>query len=290
MFKNLMLFRIADDWRPDFGTVQLPEFVACGPTQERSEGWVPPRGHAHGVLAECVGGQWVLRWCVETKVLPGDAVQRMVEAKCAAIEEQTGRKPGRKERRDIKDEVRLELLPRALSRRVGVWVWIDPNARLLVVDAASLAQVDGLLTSLVESMPGFVPLHVQTAQAPAACMAAWLDEQSAPGAFHLGDACELKAGDETKASVRYARHALEIDEIRGHLQAGKRPTKLALGWDERCEFVLTDALHIKRLAFTDMAYEGRADAADAFDADVALATGELARMIAQLLNALGGQT
>ncbi|WP_343292964.1 recombination-associated protein RdgC [Vandammella animalimorsus] len=289
MFKNLLMFRVSGDWRPDLGAVELPEFLPCGPTQELSQGWVPPRGHAHGPLIEAVGGQWILRWCTETKVLPADAVQRMVEAKCAAIEAETGRKPGRKERRDIKEEVRLALLPKALTKRHGVWVWIDPGARLLVVDAASLIQADAILTSLVEAMPGLMPRHIQTALPPAVVMAEWLHEQIAPGAFCLGDECELKSIDESRATVRYARHALEIEEIRSHLQAGKRPTKLALGWGERCQFVLTDTLQIKKLAMNDVATEGRDSSEDPFDADVALATGELSQLIQHLLGELKEQ-
>ena len=44
-----------------------------------------------------------------------------------------------------------------------------------------------------------------------------------------------------KSVVRYARHSLDIDEVRAHLTSGKMPTRLALSWNERVAFTLTEA-------------------------------------------------
>ena len=64
--------------------------------------------------------------------------------------------------------------------------------------------------------------------------------------------------------------------------------------DERVSFVLTEALQLKKVAFLDVVFEGspaspgdRKD--DGFDADVAIATGELVQLIPDLLEALGGE-
>jgi recombination associated protein RdgC len=37
--------------------------------------------------------------------------------------------------------------------------------------------------------------------------------------------------------------------------AGKLPTKLALTWDERISFILSEKLEVKRLAFLDLLKE-----------------------------------
>ena len=293
MFKNLLIYRIAQGWEPELGAatqaLQAQHFSPCSATQEQSSGWLPPRGQEHAPMIESIGGHWIMRHVTESKILPASVVDAQVEQKAAAIEAQTGRRPGKKERRDLKDEARLSLLPLAFTKTHGHWVWIDPRQQLLVIDAASPQRADAILTALVEQWPGFVPRMLQTQEAPASAMAAWLQEQAAPGAFSLGDECELKATDETRATVRYARHALEIEEIQGHLQAGKRPTRLSLGWGDRCQFVLTDTLQIKKLALSDAVSEGRDSSDDRFDADVALTTGELSQLIPQLLEALGGE-
>ncbi|MBP7522739.1 MAG: recombination-associated protein RdgC, partial [Leptothrix sp. (in: Bacteria)] len=102
--------------------------------------------------------------------------------------------------------------------------------------------------------------------------------------------CELKAADGEKPVVRYARHALDLPEIREHITAGKRPTRLALTWNGRVSFTLTESLQLKKIAFLDGVFEGRvADGDEGFDANAAIATGELAPMIGELIDALGGE-
>ena len=58
--------------------------------------------------------------------------------------------------------------------------------------------------------------------------------------------------DEAKAVVRYARHPLDIEEVQAHIAAGKLPTKLALTWESRISFLLTDKLEIKRIRALDI--------------------------------------
>ncbi len=293
MFKNAIVYRIAPEWVPDLarleeGLARAP-FAECGATQEKSVGWVPPRGEAHGALAESVGGQWILRFFQEAKSVPGSVLARKVKDKTARIERETGRKPGRKEACELKEEAKLDLLPAAFTKQSAVWVWIDPEARLLVLDAASQSRADEVVSLLVAALPGLSVSLLDTATSPQAAMAHWLKEQEPPRGFSVERECELKAADESKAVVRYGRHPLDIDEIRGHIAAGKLPTKLALAWDDRLALVLTDGLQLRKLHFLDVVFEGQGHQDSGFDTDVALATGELARLIPDLIEALGGE-
>jgi len=292
VFKNIIVYRIAEGWQADLTALEealaKAPFTACGATQERSSGWVPPRGEAHGPLAESVAGQWVLRFMTEAKVLPGPVLARKVKEKAEAIERETGRKPGKKESRDLKEEAKLDLLPMAFTKQGSTWVWIDREARTLVVDTGAQGRADEITTALVEALPGLSLALVDTATSPQAAMSHWLKEQEPPAGFSVDRECELKSGNEDKAVVRYARHPLDIDEVRAHIEAGKLPTKLAMRWDDRVSFVLTEGLQLKKVALLDTALEGQGDDGG-FDADVAIATGELSRLIADLLLALGGE-
>lgn len=292
MFKNLIAYRIAPGWQPDLTALEdalaKTPFTTCGATQERSAGWVPPRGEAHGPLAESVAGQWMLRWHSEAKVLPASVLARKVQEKAERIEQETGRKPGKKESRELKDEARLDLLPLAFTKQGGAWVWIDREARTLVVDAASQSRADEISSALVEALPGLALALIDTQISPQAAMAQWLREHEAPAGFAIERECELKSAAEDKAVVRYARHPLDIDEVRAHIDAGKLPTRLALSWDDRVSFVLTEGLQLKKVALLDAVLDGQ-DEDGGFDADVAIATGELSRLLAELVQALGGE-
>ena len=167
VFKNMIIYRIAPQWQ--IGLEQVEEalakvpFLECGATQERSWGWVPPRGEAHGPLAESVGGQWVLRFMVESKVLPGSVLARRVEEKAVRIEQETGRKPGKKESKELKDEAKLDLLPMAFTKQGAMWVWLDLEARMLVLDTSSQGRADEVVTALVEALPGLSVALLDTA-------------------------------------------------------------------------------------------------------------------------------
>jgi recombination associated protein RdgC len=102
--------------------------------------------------------------------------------------------------------------------------------------------------------------------------------------------CELKSNDEEKSVVKFTRHNLLNDEIRHHVAQGKLPVKLALSWDGRVGFVLTEALQLKKISFLEGVFDGTsAGKEDGFDADVAIATGELGKLIPDLFDALGGE-
>lgn len=295
MFKNLSLYRVTPGWQLDFAAaeagLQSAQFLPCGASQALSSGWVPPRGQAHGALLESVQGQWLVRLRFEQKLLPASVVKERAKELALAMEESTGRAPGKKLQKELREQAAQELLPRAFSRTSAVTVWLDTQAGLLMLDTGSAARAEEAITQLVKCWPGFgvSPLHTQVA--PATAMATWLLEADAPAGFSLDRDCELKAADDSRAAVRYARHALDIDEVRAHVAAGKMPTRLALTWGSRVAVVLTDALQLKRIKFDDVVFESAKASApeEEFDTDVALSTGELAGLIRDLIEALGGE-
>jgi recombination associated protein RdgC len=295
MFKNLIAYRIAEGWQTEADALadQLAKtpFLPCAPTQPVSVGWAPPRDVDHAPFVEVIDGHWLIKLRREQRLLPGSVVTERVEELAEAIEAQTGRKPGKKAKKDLKEQAEHELLPRAFTKGSGTRVWIAPAQSLLFVDAGSASRADEVVTLLIQASPGLSLQLVQTAESPAAVMAAWLMDGVLPEGFQIERECELKGSDDEKPVVRYARHALDIDEVRAHLTSGKMPTRLALSWRERVSFTLTEGLAIKKISFLDLAFEGRPEASadEAFDADAALATGELGRLIPALIEGLGGE-
>lgn len=297
MFKNIIVYRIAPEWQAEL--TQLEEALAkapfqeCGATQEKSSGWVPPRGEAHGLLAESVGGQWILRFMTESKMLPGTVLARKVKEKAAQIEQQTGRKPGKKETKALREDALLALLPQAFARQMTVWVWIDLKNGWLVTDASSQGKLDEVVTALVRAFDGLAVTLLQTAVTPQTAMTQWLSATTPdewPGGFAVERECELKSGDEEKSAVKFTRHNLATEEVRKHITEGKLPTRLAMSWEGRIAFTLTESLQVKKINFLEGVFDGRPDEGEnGFDADVALSTGELQKLIPELIEALGGE-
>ncbi|MBK8357698.1 MAG: recombination-associated protein RdgC [Comamonadaceae bacterium] len=297
MFKNLIVYRIGPDWS---ATVEHMEealaparFVECGATQQKSIGWIEPRGEKHGALVESIGGQRILKLQIETKAVPGSVVKRKAQEQIEHIEATTGRKPGKREIKDIRDDALLALLPMAFTKQSSVQVWIDLASRLLMTDAGSQAKADEVITALVSALPGLPLTLLQTMVSPQVAMTQWLTAASPeewPLRLSVERECELKSNDEEKSVVKFTRHNLLNDEIRHHVAQGKLPVTLALSWDGRVAFVLTEALQLKKISFLEGVFEGTsAGKEDGFDADVAIATGELGKLIPDLIDALGGE-
>jgi recombination associated protein RdgC len=305
MIKSFTLFRIHPSWRTP-GADALADalsrfvFLPCGPTEPRKAGWVAPRGIEHAALVESIGGHLLMRLQVETRLLPASAVRDRLEEELDAIESRTGRRPRGKARRELREQVEHTLLPQAFTRRATTLVWIDPQARRLLIGTGTAGATDAVLAELSESFGTHLPLsRMDTRISPASAMAAWLMEGEAPAGFSIDRDCELRQPDADRATVRYARHPLDDAEITRHIQQGKLPVQLALTWADRVSFVLTDELRVKRLAFLDhdspsagagSRVAGADEEDDPFDADAVLLTGELSRMIAALIEALGGES
>lgn len=303
MFKTTLLYRLTEGFKiPDAAALEeglaLARYTPTGPTQEESHGWVEPRGVEHGPLLESIGGQYIFMLKSQTRAVPGSVVKEHLEKKLKEIEEETGRKPGKKEKRELSDEIRLSLLPIAFTKTSATKIWLDLGRKLLVIGTTSTAKCDRIATALIDAVAesggnlALKPIHTQSS--PAAMMAHWLSTKEAPQKFTVDMDCILKASDESKASVKYAKHSLDIDEIAAHIQQGKMPTQLSLTWNDKISFLLCDTMAIKKIEFLDVAVDGGPAspgdvAKDAFDGDVAIASGSLSEMFLDLFDALGGE-
>jgi recombination associated protein RdgC len=293
-FRNLQLFRLAPG--PALDPERLAEKLAarplqpCGGLERQRLGWRPLRGEDDYVYGQ--NGQFLIALGIEDKLLPAAVVRQMAEEKVAEIAAVEGYQPGAKRRREIREQIEDELLPRAFVKRVTVHAWLDPVNGWLAVDAASAGKAEALVKLLGESAPDLALRLPHTQLSPGAAMTAWLAENEAPAGFSIDRDCELRLPGEDRATVRYVRHALDGEEIGQHIAAGKQATRLGLTWADRVSFVLTEKLEVKRLQFLDILKEQSEQAEDAeamFQIEFALMTGELARLIDDLVVALGGE-
>lgn len=293
-FRNLRIYRLSSNWNEDPG--QLADLLAkqpltrCGSVDMQSRGWVYPK---EGDFVHAVNRQWLLALGVEQKLLPATVIRQVTQEHVAQIEAEQNRKVGRKETRDLRERVAQELLPRAFTRRRTTWAWIDPVNSWLVVDAGSDAKAEEFLEVLLRSAGDVRLRQLQTQSSPSSAMTEWLASGKPPAGFTIDDDLELRSDISGQSAIRYVRHALEGKEIQQHIADGKFATKLAMTWNDRVSFVLTDKLQVKRLAFLDVlkeeAEQSAREADEQFDVDFALMAGELNGMFKDLLDALGGE-
>lgn len=292
-FKNLTLFQLTPGWA--MTAAEVEEKLARHPllpvnsASMSSQGWVRPSPGDGLVYSQ--GRQLLIALGMENRILPGPVINQTLKEKAAALEAQQGFAPGRKQLRELKDQVIDELRPRAFVRSRTVRAWLDFEHGLLIVDTASPKLAEDLGTVLRADLGDLPATPLDTREAPSAAMTAWLATGSAPPMFLVQDDCELLADNPTKAAVRYVRHSLDGPELKSLIGGGKVVTRVGLAWRERLSLVLTDKLAVKRVRYIDIDEDGDAakkNDADAFDTDFTLMTGEMGLLIQDLIAALGG--
>lgn len=303
-FKNLMIYRLSRDSVLSKDNVLSADelekrlnafaFTPCGSQDMMKTGWVSPMGSHSDALTHVVNGQIFICVRKEEKILPSPVIKQTLQAKIERLEAEQHRKLKKTEKDSLKDEVLHSLLPRAFSRFSQVWLWIDTVNGLIMVDAASAKKAEDTLALLRKTL-GSLPVVPLTMENPIELtLTEWVRSGEPAAGFALQDEAELKAILEDGGVIRCKKQDLVCDEIAVHIEAGKLVTKLALDWQERIQLVLSEDGSVKRLKFSDTLREqnddiDREDFAQRFDADFILMTSELAALIANLIEALGGE-
>ena len=293
-FKNLLVYRIADSrMKADALEAKLKDNALrpCGSFEMEARGWVPPLTDDR--FLHSLERQWLITFGTNQKLLPGSIVTQTAKERAAKLAEKQEHPVGRQQMREIRERVLEELMPKALSRRRTLGTWIDPVNNWLVVDTAADKRADELLEALIGADVKIEARRLETRQSPSAAMTRWLSSGKVPAPFTIDQDLELKATGESRATVRYVNHPLEGREIRDHIAGGKTATRLGMTWKNRISFMLTEQLQIKRITFLDIlkqeTQDQAEDAEEQFDIDFALMSGELAALLADLVEALGGE-
>jgi recombination associated protein RdgC len=297
-FKNLTLFRLTEAFTlsPEELNARLGEgpFRPCGSLELASFGWSPPLVREGDALAYALNGYVMVCFKKEEKLLPGSVVNEVVARRSEEAEERKGAPLGRRERGQLRDEVIAELLPKAFTHSRKTYAYIDARGGWLVVDSASTKKAEELVSHLRRCLGSLPVVPPATRQRPAAVMTQWLASGAVPTDFVIDDECELRSTEAEGGIVRCKRQDLTAPEVQNHIEAGKEVVKMALSWNDRIGFVLSDDLGVKRLKFLDVIQEQAAeveanDEAERFDVDFSILSLELSGFIPRLLALFGGE-
>ena len=183
-FKNLQPYRLSTEWPITAESLheQLARkpFHPCGSQDFESRGWVAPCDD--GDLVHAIGDNWLICLQTEAKILPPAVINKEADARAAVIAEQQGFKLGRKQMKELREQVMNEFLPRAFTRIRKTYAWLNVQAGWLVIDAASQNKAEDVLEQLRHALDTFPVALLRTERSPMSAMADWLAASEAPRA------------------------------------------------------------------------------------------------------------
>ncbi len=255
-------------------------FTQLGDLEAQSYGWgvvCPGAGLRHFT----VGKQTLLQFVLQKKSVPASAVKDALEVRVAELETAQGFAPGKKKRKDLKEQVIDEMLPRAFATKQVVRVWVDGDKHRLVIDSVSRPVLDMIQRLLVQTFGDIGMADVAWPRADV--LTAWLGEP--PADFTNDDEVTMQWPGENGKTVKYTEADLYSDDVQANLVTGAVVQSLAMTYDGRVSFVMTDNLQIRRIRPLDILSEANnaEKDVDRFQADFMLMTLELGRLIDTLI-------
>ena len=297
-FRNLQLYRLGQhfDLSPETLDKRLLKqaFRTCNPGETATAGWVPPLGRHGRQLVHAANGRIMICARRAEKIIPASVVRQLLDDRVAEIEATESRDVHRREKICMKDDIMVDLLPRALTRITNQYAYIDTTSDLFVVDSASATRAEALISLLRDTLGNLAASPVQVKHSGRDIMTRWLDGKPMPAGFELGEDCELMHPDPEGGVISCKRQDLSAAEIRNHIKNGKYAVKLGIQWKQRLSCILHEDLSIKRLRFEDVITDevddtSADDPATRFDLDFSLMTLELSDFLPAMLHALGGE-
>ena len=182
-FKNLVLYRLEEPLT--LSAEEVAECLAsraarpCGGLEPFTMGFSPPLGRLGSDLVHAANGRILISGCREERLLPPAVVREVLEERVAEIETRDARPVRSKERRQMRDEIFYELLPRAFTRSTFINAYLNPESRWLAIDSASLNRAEDLM-NLISHCIGPLKARPWSFNLPAVAMSEWLERGTGP--------------------------------------------------------------------------------------------------------------
>ncbi|MDZ7645455.1 MAG: recombination-associated protein RdgC [Woeseiaceae bacterium] len=293
MFRDIRYYRLESPW-PDSdealsGKLEDAAFEPCGPLTERSSGWVPVAPDAGDSMARRVNGADLVRLRSQSRVLPPAVVNEELEARIEDYSRRMGEAPRPREKRRLKAETRDELLPKAMRKSDRIWGYVDPSEKVVGIDTATESVAERFLRRLRAPF-GDLQLRPLQFRQPVSELLTGIFLGGAPGQFALGRECRMQDAADPRAVVRWNDFDLTDRSIRDHVAHGMHLTQLGIEYDNMLSFVLDDNGVMRKLRLVGMHEDKEIDndPVARLDAEFALLSGTLRRLLGDLRKLLGG--
>lgn len=228
------------------------QYQPAQPTQEGAMGWTSPFGDGNDMFYLATNGAYLFKLLVEKKNVSGSLLKMEVDKVIAERKaENPDYNPDKDEKNEIKEGIKLKLLPNTQPSFSTIQVYIDTQSNYVVIETTSDKSVEVILNLLESTFSAaFEFEYIQPVKDVADEMKTWIEDLDLPVNFSLGEACKLK-DPSTKAIIQYKKHDLDDEKIVDYLQKGMEVTDIAMDWKGDISFSMNPALTVSGIKFHD---------------------------------------
>lgn len=252
-FRQIQLFQLVDKitYEPEAiaEKMQAMAFKPCLASFPVSVGWISPFDDENAPLVHAANGNIMLCMQVEEKILPATVIRQALMEKIKKIEKLEDKKVRAKEKLSLKDEVIMDLLPRAFSKLTKIYAYIDTKNARLVMGTLNQVKTDQFITLFKRSFSEGFRAYELTKLPP--IMTSWLRTKKSPGVFAIEDTCTMHDPNQVKRIVRCQNQDLFANGVQAFIKDGSEVKQLALSWHDRVDFILADDFTLRSIQLRD---------------------------------------
>lgn len=270
-FKNAIIYQLNNDNLLDKQTIEnalkSALFSPCGNLDTTKMGWVSPYddNNLDDFIVD-MQGHLLLKIKKETKILPAPVIKQALNEKIDKQEKALSRKLSKNEKATLKDEVMIDLMPRAFSKYNYYWLWIDIENKRIIIDCSSFKLAEDILAILRKELGALALTPLSIEKPLEKIMTTWVREKLSFPPFILGDEAELKDPLEGNGIISCKNQDITSDEMLVHLDSGKWVTKLKIIDERGINFIINPDLTLKRIKFDSVILDENEDiGSDEFD-------------------------
>lgn len=264
-----------------------------GDTTRSIRGFVPPYPEYSDELLVQEGATTLFCLKVREKQIPKKVIDPIFRERLTELQRVQGRKLTPKERKALKDEIELDLLPRALVADRDLMFFSVQNWLFLNI------KPDKFVSLMNEFSANFLlGQQLKVAMPVSQTLTEWLETGAPSGNFDLGEDCLLTSTDdpENVSRAKITHQDLYANEVLQHIKSGGKFVKeIELTWADKLVFTLTEKMGLKKIKFPELTKTKAKKGEPKQDIDMTSIMGDqlivgncLSGMMNELVQELGG--
>ncbi len=296
LFKQAQLFSLNKTLPTQLSSL-LPKlepltFKTCPPSFASSHGWVAPTKDKDAPLVYSMGHYLLFSLQFEEKVLPSGVIKKELENKISELQQKEDRKIYSKEKKTLRDEITMTLLPKAFTQISQIYACIDTKQQWLFTNTLQADKTKTLLSAFKKCFDiDIAPLKLKKIPY---ILTQWVKQNETPDGIEILDQCLLQDPNSVKRNIRAQSQSLLSPPMQNLIDSGLEVKQLLLGWQDAIKFTITEHMHLKNIRFQDElindADEAAAESAlDRFNTDFVMMVKTLDPLFSTLVEQFVGE-